>query len=249
MIARMLLDSLILAAGMMAAAMQAPATLPPPASLPAPDAAPAVETFGESVRGRPIRVRRVGDADAPVSVLVVGCVHGDETAGRPVISALRDADPPPGVALWLVRDANPDGCRDHTRQNANGVDLNRNFPYRWKPLPEGTYHSGPRPLSEPESEAMLELMLRERPVVSVWYHQHAELVDAYGDESIARRYARWVGLPYQFFYAAPGSITRWQAHELPGSTGIVVELAAGELSPDDVRRHADAVLALAEEVR
>ena len=245
----MLLESLILAAGMMAAPFQAlpeaPAA-PRPAARPEP---PAVETIGESVRGRPIRVRRVGDPGAATAVLVVGCVHGDETAGRAVVSQLRDARPPAGVALWLVRDANPDGCAAGTRQNANGVDLNRNFPHRWKPLPEGTYHSGPRPLSEPESEAMLELMLRERPVVSVWYHQHAELVDAYGDEAIARRYAGRVGLPYEFFYAAPGSITRWQAHELAGSTGIVVELAAGELSDAGARRHADAVLALAREVR
>ena len=243
-------DALLLAGAMMALPLRA--GLPPPVAEPAavpevPASAAETQTIGESVQGRPIRARRLGEPGAPVTVLVVGCVHGNETAGRAVISRLRDAAPPPGIALWLIRDANPDGCRAYTRQNANGVDLNRNFPYRWKPLRDPTYHSGSGPLSEPESQAMHTFMLAQRPAISVWYHQHAELVDAYGDEAVARRYARRVGLPYKFFYAAPGSITRWQAHTVPGSTGIVVELPAGSLSPADARRHAAAVLALARE--
>ncbi len=245
-------DALVLAGAMLALPFGASGsgTQTRPASDPAPPPAAAqTVTIGHSVRGRAIRARRLGEPGAPVSVLVVGCVHGNERAGRAVIARLRDAAPPAGVALWLVRDANPDGCRAGTRGNANGVDLNRNFPYRWRRLPPGTYYSGTGPLSEPESRATYELMRAERPVVSVWYHQHAELVDAYGDERIARRYARRVGLPYRFFYAAPGSITRWQARTIRGSTGIVVELPAGELSPASARRHARAVLALAREVR
>jgi hypothetical protein len=206
------------------------------------------ETIGRSVRGAPIRALRLGDPGAATSVLVVGCIHGDETAGRAVIDRLaRAATPPSGVALWLVRDANPDGCRAHTRQNAHGVDLNRNFPYRWERLPQGTFHSGPRPLSEPESRAIQGLIRRERPAVSLWYHQHAALVDSYGDASIARRYARRAGLPYKAFYAAPGSITRWQVHTYPSSTGIVVELPAGALTARAATRHARAALALAAE--
>jgi hypothetical protein len=175
-------------------------------------------------------------------------VHGNETAGRAVIAWLYGAAPPPGVALWLIADANPDGCRARTRRNAHGVDLNRNFPYRWQRLPHGTFHSGPRPLSEPESRAIQGFLRRERPAVTLWYHQHARLVDSYGDDGVARRYARRVGLPYKFFYAAPGSITRWQVHTFPATTGIVVELPAGALPAGSVRRHAGAVLALTREV-
>jgi murein peptide amidase A len=250
---RWVFDALVLATAMMALPFQAPVGEPAavpetPLATPAPETDAGTETLGESVRGRAIRATRLGEPDAPVSVLAVGCVHGDETAGRAVILALRSADAPAGVALWLIGDANPDGCGANTRQNANGVDLNRNFPYRWEPLPPGTYHSGSGPLSEPESRALHAFLRAQRPVVSVWYHQHAELVDAYGDEDVARRYARRVGLPYKFFYAAPGSITRWQAHTFAGSTGIVVELPAGELSARAALRHADAVLALAREV-
>jgi protein MpaA len=210
-------------------------------------ALPAVhsEVIGQSARGRPIRATRIGDGAA--AVLVVGCIHGNERAGRAVVKRLRSATAPEGVSLWLIELANPDGCLAGTRQNAHGVDLNRNFPYRWKALPRGTYYSGPRPLSEPESRALQGFITRVRPTVSIWYHQHARLVDSYGDARIARRYARLVGLPYKFFYAAPGSITRWQVHTYPASTGMVVELPAGSLSAAAVRRHADAVVALARE--
>ena len=208
-------------------------------------ARPSSQVIGHSVRGRAIRATAIGDG--PTSVMVVGCVHGNEPAGRAVIRRLRSATPPAGVTLWLIDLANPDGCLANTRQNARGVDLNRNFPYRWQALPRGTYYSGPRALSEPESRALYRFMARERPVVSLWYHQHARLVDSYGDDSIARRYASRVGLPYKFFYAAPGSITRWHVHREGAAAGIVVELPAGSLSATSVRRHANAVLALARE--
>jgi murein peptide amidase A len=202
--------------------------------------------IGHSVQGREIRATRVGDEGAAVNVLFVGDVHGNEPAGEAIVAALRK-ERVEGVTFWLVRTGNPDGRAAGTRQNARGVDLNRNFPYRWKALPRGTYYSGPRALSEPESRALRAFIARVRPTISIWYHQHARLVDSYGDARIARRYARLVGLPYKFFYAAPGSITRWQVHTYPSSTGIVVELPAGSLSAAAARRQADAVLTVAGE--
>jgi Zinc carboxypeptidase len=53
----------------------------------------AAATIGSSVRGRPIRVVRVGAADAPRKVLVVGAIHGNEPAGIAVTRALRSAQP------------------------------------------------------------------------------------------------------------------------------------------------------------
>src|SRR5215207_3721385 len=89
------------------------------------------ETYGTSVDGRALDVTRRGDPAAAVRVLVVGSIHGDEPAGHAVVRRLRASAPPAGVQLWLVEAANPDGLRHGTRQNLRGVDLNRNFPFRW----------------------------------------------------------------------------------------------------------------------
>src|SRR5688572_15770749 len=105
----------------------------------------------------PFEVERVGDPDAPVRVLVVGSIHGNETAGHAVVRRLARTAPPAGVQLWLVESANPDGVRRGTRQNARGVDLNRNFPFRWAGggRPFDTYYPGRAPASEPETRARM----------------------------------------------------------------------------------------------
>ena len=109
--------------------------------------------IGHSVRGRPIVARVLGAPDAPRKILLVGCIHGDECAGRAILPSLMRARVTAGVQLWLVATINPDGAAQDTRQNAHGVDLNRNFPFRWHGGGGPTYFAGPRPLSEPETRA------------------------------------------------------------------------------------------------
>jgi protein MpaA len=204
--------------------------------------------LGHSVRGRPIRALVIGDPAAARSILVVGCIHGDERAGIAVTQALRSARPPAGTALWLVDRFNPDGCAANTRQNAHGVDLNRNSPWHWRPLDHrgGPFWSGPHALSEPESRAINRFVRLHRPAVSIWYHQHARLVDdSGGDRRIERRYARFVKLPFRHYGTFPGSITSWQDATFPRDTAFVVELPAGALPGSAITRHARAVLTLA----
>jgi protein MpaA len=207
-----------------------------------------VVVIGRSVRGREILARVLGDPAASRHVLVVGCVHGNETAGEAITRRLRTAAPPTGTALWLIDELNPDGCRSNTRQNAHGVDLNRNSPWHWEHLerPGGTYYSGAGPLSEPESRAINRLVRRLRPVVSIWYHQHASLVDdsSGGSLAIESRYARAVGLPLRNYGVFPGSITTWQDVTFPQDTAFVVELPPGPLPPSSIARHVGAILTL-----
>ncbi len=205
-------------------------------------------TIGRSVLERPIVARIVGDPAAPHRVLAVGCIHGTERAGEAVTRRLRRARPPAGVALWLVDRINPDGCRAGTRGNAHGVDLNRNAPWRWAPVdpPGGTYYAGPHALSEPESRAIARLVRRIHPAVTVWYHQHATLVDpgrSVAEASVERRYARRVGLPLRDFHQGlPGIWTGWQNATRRRATAFVVELPAGALDRAAVASHASAVL-------
>jgi protein MpaA len=209
------------------------------------DAAPLAaraSLLGRSVDGRPITGVEVGDPTA-TTVLVVGCIHGNEPAGIAVAKRLARLSPA-DIDLWIVPDLNPDGRAADTRGNAHGVDLNRNFPFRWRPL-GGVYESGPRPLSEPESRIAYRLIRRIRPSVSIWFHQHLDLVWASGGKaSIERRFARISGLPYHRLPALAGSAIDWQNHELPGTTAFAAELPAGAATPAAVERYVRAVLAV-----
>ena len=210
-------------------------------------AAAASLLFGHSAQDRPLRAERVGEG--PVKVLVVGSIHGNETAGRAVLARLRRSTPPAGVELWLVDSVNPDGVRRGTRQNARGVDLNRNFGRRWAGggRPFDTYFPGRRAFSEPESRAVRRLVRRLQPAVTVWYHQHMRLVNlsSGADPRVVRGYARRVGLPARPLPNYHGTATSWQNHTFRGTSSFVVELPAGPLSAASARRHARAVLAAA----
>ena len=212
--------------------------------VPAPAAARRL-IVGHSVQGRPIVAWSYGSDAAQRKVLVVGCIHGDECAGLAILAALRDSRVPNGVQLWLVPKMNPDGAAADSRQNAHGVDLNRNFPFRWQPIADPTYYSGPFAASEPETRAAMGLVRQIRPAVTIWYHQHMDLVDmAGGDHGVARRYAQLAGLRPTCLSFLSGEETAWSNHSLPGTTSFVVELPAGPVTPRAVARHMRAVRAM-----
>lgn len=197
---------------------------------------------GRSVRGRSIAAEVLGPDSAPRKILVVGCIHGNECAGVAILSALARQRVPTGVQLWLVPEMNPDGTAADTRQNARGVDLNRNFPFRWRPIANPVYAAGPHPLSEPESRAAVALISAIHPAVTIWYHQHEDLVDmAGGDRGIARRYARSVGLRATCLPVLPGTATGWSNHAFPGTTSFVVELPAGRVTRTALAVHVAAL--------
>jgi protein MpaA len=199
--------------------------------------------IGHSVHGRAIYAYETGTPGG-TKVLVVGCIHGNEPAGIAIAQQLETMRAPRGVDLWVITDLNPDGVAAGTRQNAHGVDLNRNFPYDRQRL-SGMFSSGPRALSEPESEAVYKLIRRLRPRVSIWFHQHLGVVDdSQGSVRLERRFARLVGLPLARLADEPGSVTNWENHALAGSTAFAVELRAGSLSPALARRYARAVVAI-----
>ncbi|HEY6522503.1 MAG TPA: DUF2817 domain-containing protein [Solirubrobacteraceae bacterium] len=201
--------------------------------------------IGRSVRGRPIVARVLGPDAAPRKLLLIGCIHGNECAGIAILSALARQRVPAGVQLWLVPEMNPDGTAADTRQNAHGVDLNRNFPFQWERVTDPTYDSGARPASEPETRAAMALIRRTKPAVTIWYHQHMDLVDmAGGDRGAARRYAQLSGLAATCLGFLPGTAPSWSNHLLPGTTAFVVELPAGPVGPAALARHLRAVRAM-----
>ena len=206
--------------------------------------------LGRSVEGRPITAIRRGTSGRIV-VLAVGVIHGDEDAGEAIIDELLLAPVPDGIELWLVASMNPDGQASGTRQNANRVDLNRNFPIDWAPLgrPGRWQYAGPAAASEPETQAMLALAEQIRPDLTLWYHQDLFRINpADGrDGEIRQRYAELTGLPIIPVTGGTytGTASQWSrtiADE--GGIGFTVELGPS-LDAAGARRHADAVLAIA----
>ena len=185
--------------------------------------------FGYSVRGVPLTAQARGPANAARRILIVGCVHGDECAGIPIARQALEPVPPAGTKIVVVAELNPDGHAAGIRQNARGVDLNRNFPWLWKPL--GTrgdqQYAGPGPLSEPEAQAMADLIRRLRPTVTVWFHQPVGVVDlSGGSNAVERRFAQIAGMKRGLLVRYPGSATSWQNSLWPGrTTAFVVELS------------------------
>ncbi len=176
---------------------------------------PVRRELGNSVEGRPIEVITIGSG--PDHVLILASIHGDEAAGTALVERLAevlDAEPDhaKGRRVVLVPVANPDGVAYRRRHNVRGVDLNRNFP-------AGNYRSGrsrgDSALSEPESRALMDLILEERPARVVSIHQPLGCIDYDGPaKDLAELMAQAGPLPVRKLGSRPGSLGSWVGLEL-----------------------------------
>jgi protein MpaA len=201
--------------------------------------------LGYSAGHRPIVATLVAGSRSRHTVLVVGSIAGDEPGGTAVTKALASLGAVPGVRLWLIPDMNPDGAARGTRVNANGVDLNRNFPFRWHRLAaQGSrYYPGPRPSSEPESRAIEAFIRRVRPELTLWLHQPYGLIDdSQGPLWAERMLSRTTGLPLARLSDFPGSAIGWEDHLIPASA-FDLELP-GQLSEPATCHYAAAIRTL-----
>jgi len=227
-----------------------PAAVPPSEAL---DLPTDVEVeIGRSVLGRPITLVRRGTPGG-TAVLAIGVIHGNEADGAAIIDELTTASVPDGVELWLVRSMNPDGQAIADRQNANLVDLNRNFPENWDVLgtPGEWQYGGPAPASEPETRTIVELGAAIRPDLVLWYHQDLYRIAPGSGRpgEIRTRYAELAGLPIVEITGGTytGTASQWSRSIVgPDGVGITVELGP-TLSSAEVIAHTSAVLAVAVE--
>jgi protein MpaA len=184
--------------------------------------------IGHSVQGRPIVAYHLGDPTAKTTSLIVGEMHGDEHAGVVVAKSLiHGSVSVEGINLWVIPTMNPDGDAAHTRQNAHGVDLNRNWPHNWAHL-TGQYYSGRKPLSEPETRAVWRFLRNVRPRYVVSLHQPLDGVDKTAGSGKAYRQfrdalSRNLNLSvkdFQCWSVCHGSMSGWyQQHRI----GVAVE--------------------------
>ncbi|NOT84910.1 MAG: DUF2817 domain-containing protein [Methylococcaceae bacterium] len=187
-------------------------------------------------------------------VLFLGGVHGDEyssvSATFKWLKALESHHS--GKFHWLFLPVvNPDGLlRDSSRRvNAKGVDLNRNFPpYGDKQAASLEYWNrvtkkdprrfpGDVPMSEPETQAMVDIIESFKPDVIVSVHAPFDLLDFDGatDADAPKKLGP---LELQLLGTYPGSLGNyaWLKLKIPVLT---LELPSSEVMP--VQKELDSI--------
>jgi protein MpaA len=190
------------------------------------------QTYGESVRGTRLEyIPPVGRCE----LLVIAGIHGEEPETTVALSrayrSLHVSELSQHVAGIVA--ANPDGLALGTRGNANGVDLNRNFPSQnWQPEPSSCrWHvdedgelpiaTGSAPASEPESSALIDLIERLEPARVLTLHGPLACIDDPDKSRFSEWLAAKTGLPLvtEIGYPTPGSMGTWaKERELPWIT-------------------------------
>jgi hypothetical protein len=174
-------------------------------------------TGARSVKGQPIYSRDIAAEGAKLRVLVIGGIHGDELSSASValhwirLASEQPAQMPQAVHWRFIPAVNPDGllARPPTRVNANGVDLNRNFPTpQWerdarvywekRTRKDPRRYPGPRPLSEPETQLVHAQMQQFDPQLIVSIHAPYGVLDFDGPSvppsRLGRLYLDQVGI-------------------------------------------------------
>ena len=200
-----------------------------------------------SAQGRVIWGRDIQPDDANLRVLVVGGIHGDEMSSISLaymwlaLAEKPPSDSPLSIHWRFIPSLNPDGlfARPSKRTNANGVDLNRNFPTpNWardaRQYWEVTTKRDPRrwpgnkPLSEPESKYLHELMETFKPNLIVSIHAPYGVLDFDGPpvppSKLGRLYLDQVGI-------FPGSLGNYGGiHK--GVPVVTIELPSASSVPN-----------------
>jgi len=114
--------------------------------------------------GRPIMALHIapaGYAKARPPALLFGAIHGDEPLGVYCLAQLIGelVAQPPGRDTWIIPALNLDGLAGGMKNNANDVDLNRNFAAAsWTAEHKPGYFPGAGAESEPETRALVDLI-------------------------------------------------------------------------------------------
>ncbi len=152
-----------------------------------------VVNVGTTVNGRAILVARISDnvsaEEKEPEILLTSTIHGDETTGWMLMLRLIDtllsqyptdsriANLVNSMEIWIGPNTNPDGTyyggnstvASARRYNANGIDLNRNYPNYNGSLNEGAI--------QPETQALMDFANAHNFVFGVNYHGGAEVVN------------------------------------------------------------------------
>ena len=149
------------------------------------------------------------------SVLVLGCMHGDEPQGEYLINEYIKSNT--DTKLMFVPCVNPDGVKAKTRVNSNGVDINRNFPTKnWELTEKNEFFGGNTPASEIETKFLVEIIEKYKPKFILTLHAPYKVVNYDGDAlEIAEKISEIINYPVEssIGYPTPGSFGTWAGIE------------------------------------
>jgi murein peptide amidase A len=159
---------------------------------------------------------------APNSILFIGGVHGDEPEGvrlaQDLLNHLQTHDI---TRPWaLIPCLNPDGFAKNSRVNANGVDLNRNYPSsNWAAgFEKPEYNPGTHAASEVEVAAAMSVINDTLPSVIIHFHSWEPCVVCTGEpglpEAKALAEASGYNLQDHIGYPTPGSLSSVGWHDM-----------------------------------
>lgn len=206
-----------------------------------------IESGQKSVRQVPILVREQPAIPEPVEgamrVLFVGGIHGDElTAAELSLRWLErlNSDDARKFHWRFIPVLNPDGvlAPKPSRTNANGVDLNRNFPsgdwaggalryWERMTLKDPRRYPGKAPVTEPESRWFAEEIERFAPDVIISVHAPLGLLDFDGPAAAPSRFGKLYLEPVGVY---PGSLGSYSGITL-GIPVVTLELPHALVMP------------------
>lgn len=183
---------------------------------------------------------------ASKKVLLMGGIHGDEFSAISIIfkwMKLLDRQDDNSLNWIVVPLLNPDGLlhsEDSTRQNSNGIDLNRNFPTKdWGKIAPDYWQNiskmNPRRFpglnanSEIETQWFIKQIEKSKPDVIIAVHAPHNLVDYNGPKSGPKKIGNLKQKPLKSY---PGSLGSYAGLELAIPT-ITIELPYAGILPNE----------------
>ena len=204
-----------------------------------------------SVKDTPLLIKEyppLGQRQPQARILLVGGTHGDELASISIVFKWMHTlqKHHSGLFHWRVNPLmNPDGAlqKKHSRTNANGVDLNRNFAspngapqaaleyWRDKTKKNVRRYPGPYPLSEPETIWLYQEIRDFKPDVVIAVHAPYSLVDY--DAPDRNNAPRQIGHLYKNLMGTyPGSLGNYAGIHL-GVPVVTLELPHAGIMPSN----------------
>lgn len=154
------------------------------------------------------------------NILIIGVFHGEEPQGKFLIEEYlkEKRDLQFKNNMFFIPCLNPDGLAINTRQNANGIDLNRNFPtINWKKVENTSdYYGGESSASENETKFIMEIIKELSPDVILTLHAPYKVVNYDGPAGeIAKEISKIIDYPTSndIGYPTPGSFGNYAGVE------------------------------------